>query len=543
MNERCKTHLFASEVAIHTALLKSDVRTFDPYEADFFFALVYVSCNFSTVNADAIVVNSSSIVNESAQEPGPETVTETGTEPAVTPPEKRWTGWPGDCVFRLIVPVGKVGSIIGRKGELIKKLCEETKARVRVLDADLGTLDRVILISGKEELEAAISPAMDAAVRIFKRVSGLSEIDSEIKGSAGVTVCSIRLLVPSTQAISLIGKQWSLIKSIQESSGASVRVLSVDEVQYFATAEERIVDLQGEALKVFIYELPTKYNKDWLMNERCKTHLFASEVAIHTALLKSDVRTFDPYEADFFFAPVYVSCNFSTVNADAIVVNSSSIVNESAQEPGPETVTETGTEPDVTPPEKRWSGWPGDCVFRLIVPVGKVGSIIGRKGELIKKLCEETKARVRVLDADLGTLDRVILISGKEELEAAISPAMDAAVRIFKRVSGLSEIDSEIKGSAGVTVCSIRLLVPSTQAISLIGKQGSLIKSIQESSGASVRVLSVDEVQYFATAEERIVDLQGEALKDARSGFCNEQYEAWHLVVRMDMEMDSYGMA
>ncbi|KAL5081820.1 hypothetical protein RYX36_010241 [Vicia faba] len=67
-------------------------------------------------------------------------------------------------------------------------------------------------------------------------------------------------------------------------------------------------------LKVFIYELPTKYNKDWLMNERCKTHLFASEVAIHTALLKSDVRTFDPYEADFFFVPVYVSCNFSTVN-------------------------------------------------------------------------------------------------------------------------------------------------------------------------------------------------------------------------------------
>ncbi|XP_058723321.1 RNA-binding KH domain-containing protein PEPPER-like [Vicia villosa] len=200
-----------------------------------------------------------------------------------------------------------------------------------------------------------------------------------------------------------------------------------------------------------------------------------------------------------------------TTDTDATaVINSSSIVNESAQET--ETVAETGTEPTVTPPEKRWSGWPGDCVFRLIVPVGKVGSIIGRKGELIKKLCEETKARVRVLDADHGTPDRVILISGKEELESAISPAMDAAIRIFKRVSGLSEIDSEVKNSAGVTACSIRLLVPSTQAISLIGKQGSLIRSIQESSSASVRVLSVDEVHYFATAEERIVDLQGEAL-------------------------------
>ncbi|KAJ9188789.1 hypothetical protein P3X46_000153 [Hevea brasiliensis] len=68
-------------------------------------------------------------------------------------------------------------------------------------------------------------------------------------------------------------------------------------------------------LKIYIYELPPKYNTKWLANERCSNHLFASEVAIHRALSNSDdVRTFDPYEADFFFVPVYVSCNFSTVN-------------------------------------------------------------------------------------------------------------------------------------------------------------------------------------------------------------------------------------
>ncbi|KAK2449371.1 hypothetical protein P8452_13253 [Trifolium repens] len=195
--------------------------------------------------------NTSPTANESTQDPDTLTETETDTAAAViTPPEKRWSGWPGDCVFRLIVPVAKVGGIIGRKGELIKKLCDETKARIRVLDASPGTPDRIILISGKEELEAAISPAMDAVLRIFKRVSGLSETDSEIKGSAGLTICSIRLLVASTQAISLIGKQGSLIRSIQDSSGASVRVLSGDEVQSFATADERIVDMQGETLKV-----------------------------------------------------------------------------------------------------------------------------------------------------------------------------------------------------------------------------------------------------------------------------------------------------
>ncbi|KAH9326165.1 hypothetical protein KI387_006343, partial [Taxus chinensis] len=67
-------------------------------------------------------------------------------------------------------------------------------------------------------------------------------------------------------------------------------------------------------VKVYVYDLPSKYNEDWLVNSRCSSHLFAAEVAIHRALLGSSVRVFDPLEADFFFVPVYVSCNFSTPN-------------------------------------------------------------------------------------------------------------------------------------------------------------------------------------------------------------------------------------
>ncbi|MQL90330.1 hypothetical protein Taro_022931 [Colocasia esculenta] len=67
-------------------------------------------------------------------------------------------------------------------------------------------------------------------------------------------------------------------------------------------------------LRIYVYDLPSRYNRDWLANPRCATHLFASEVAIHRALLDSPVRTLDPQDADFFFVPVYVSCNFSTSN-------------------------------------------------------------------------------------------------------------------------------------------------------------------------------------------------------------------------------------
>ncbi|KAH9616420.1 hypothetical protein KSS87_023284 [Heliosperma pusillum] len=186
-----------------------------------------------------------------------------------------------------------------------------------------------------------------------------------------------------------------------------------------------------------------------------------------------------------------------------------------------ETETETTTTKQVaseTPTTNnrggsKWAGWPGDNVFRLIVPVLKVGCIIGRKGELIKKLCDDTTAKVRVLDAPLSTPDRVVLISGKEDPEAALSPAMDAVMRLFKRVTDLGDADNKMLTPEVAAFCSIRLLVASTQATTLIGKQGSTIKTIQEASAAVVRVLPEGELPSYATSDERIVEIHGEAFK------------------------------
>ncbi|XP_072957170.1 RNA-binding KH domain-containing protein PEPPER [Typha angustifolia] len=161
---------------------------------------------------------------------------------------------------------------------------------------------------------------------------------------------------------------------------------------------------------------------------------------------------------------------------------------------------------------RKWPGWPGDNVFRMIVPVLKVGSIIGRKGEFIKKLCEETRARIRILDGPIGTTDRIVLISGREEPEAEFSPAMHAVVKVFKRVNGIDNgADSATPKSSVPNICAVRLLVASSQAINLIGKQGASIKSIQEKSNAVIRILSGDERPFYATPDERVVEIQGES--------------------------------
>ncbi|KAH7284007.1 hypothetical protein KP509_34G035300 [Ceratopteris richardii] len=163
--------------------------------------------------------------------------------------DKRWPGWPGDNVFRLLVPVSKVGSIIGRKGELIRKMCEDTKSRIKILEGVPGTLDRVVMVSAREEPQAPKSPAIDGLLKVHKRV--IDGLDGEMDGSAArLGPVTSKLLVPATQAGSLIGRQGATIKSIQDESGATVRVLFSEGPPLCGLEDDRVVEIHGEALRV-----------------------------------------------------------------------------------------------------------------------------------------------------------------------------------------------------------------------------------------------------------------------------------------------------
>ncbi|RWW21754.1 hypothetical protein BHE74_00005234 [Ensete ventricosum] len=161
---------------------------------------------------------------------------------------------------------------------------------------------------------------------------------------------------------------------------------------------------------------------------------------------------------------------------------------EVKQEPDGQLAAESG--------ERKWPGWPGESVFRILIPAHKVGSLIGRKGEFIKRMCEESRARIKILEGPPGVPERavsisLVMISAKEEPDASISPAMDGLLRVHKRIiDGLDGESGHAPSGAGNTAAT-RLLVAATQAGSLIGKQGATIKSIQEASNSIVRILGM----------------------------------------------------
>ncbi|KAK3019475.1 hypothetical protein RJ639_004874 [Escallonia herrerae] len=189
---------------------------------------------------------------------------------------------------------------------------------------------------------------------------------------------------------------------------------------------------------------------------------------------------------------------------------SEDVVDEVPEDLHPEPKEEHEDDTVIGGGEKRWPGWPGESVFRMLVPSQKVGGIIGRKGELIKKMCEETRARIKILDGPPGIAERAVMVSAKEEPDASLPPAIDGLLRVHKRTLDGLEGDSFTAPPVAGGKASTRLLVGAAQAGSLIGKQGTTVKSIQEASNCIVRVLGTEDLPLFALEDDRIVEVVGE---------------------------------
>lgn len=78
------------------------------------------------------------------------------------------------------------------------------------------------------------------------------------------------------------------------------------------------------------------------------------------------------------------------------------------------------------------------------------------------------------------------MISAKEEPNLSIPPAMDGLLTVHKRIIDVDHGSTNApSGKPAIT----RLLVAATQAAILIGKQGATVKSIQDESRCTIRVL------------------------------------------------------
>ncbi|XP_023020275.1 poly(rC)-binding protein mub isoform X3 [Leptinotarsa decemlineata] len=153
--------------------------------------------------------------------------------------------------------------------------------------------------------------------------------------------------------------------------------------------------------------------------------------------------------------------------------------------------------------------------IRLIMQGKEVGSIIGKKGEIVKRFREESGAKINISDGSCP--ERIVTVIG------VTSSIFKAFTLICKKFEEFQEINSANSGVPRPPI-TLRLVVPASQCGSLIGKGGSKIKEIREVTGASIQVAS----EMLPNSTERAVTISGtgEAITQCIYHICNVMLES-----------------
>uniref|UniRef100_A0A672N8I6 Poly(rC)-binding protein 2 n=1 Tax=Sinocyclocheilus grahami TaxID=75366 RepID=A0A672N8I6_SINGR len=138
--------------------------------------------------------------------------------------------------------------------------------------------------------------------------------------------------------------------------------------------------------------------------------------------------------------------------------------------------------------------------IRLLMHGKEVGSIIGKKGESVKKMREESGARINISEGNCP--ERIITLAGPT---TAIFKAFSMIIEKLEEDISSSMSNSTATSKPPVT---LRIVVPASQCGSLIGKGGCKIKEIRESTGAQVQVAG----DMLPNSTERAITIAGTPL-------------------------------
>uniref|UniRef100_A0A8C0ECE0 Poly(rC) binding protein 4 n=1 Tax=Bubo bubo TaxID=30461 RepID=A0A8C0ECE0_BUBBB len=110
--------------------------------------------------------------------------------------------------------------------------------------------------------------------------------------------------------------------------------------------------------------------------------------------------------------------------------------------------------------------------LRMLMHGKEIGSIIGKKGETVKRIREQSSARITISEGSCP--ERITTITG----------STDAVFRAVSMIAFKLEEDlgaGSDGAAAGRAPVTLRLVIPASQCGSLIGKAGSKIREIRES--------------------------------------------------------------
>ncbi|XP_016830187.1 poly(rC)-binding protein 3 isoform X8 [Cricetulus griseus] len=284
--------------------------------------------------------------------------------------------------IRLLMHGKEVGSIIGKKGETVKKMREESGARINISEGNCP--ERIVTITGPTD---AIFKAFAMIAYKFEEDIINSMSNSPATSKPPVT---LRLVVPASQCGSLIGKGGSKIKEIRESTGAQVQVAG----DMLPNSTERAVTISGtpdaiiqcvKQICVVMLESPPKGATIPYRPKPASTPVIFAGGQQLTKLhqLAMQQTPFPPLGQTNPAFPGEKLPLHSSEEAQNLMGQSSGL--------------------DASPPAS---------THELTIPNDLIGCIIGRQGTKINEIRQMSGAQIKIANATEGSSERQITITG-----------------------------------------------------------------------------------------------------------------------------------
>ncbi|XP_064135656.1 poly(rC)-binding protein 3 isoform X2 [Loxodonta africana] len=297
--------------------------------------------------------------------------------------------------IRLLMHGKEVGSIIGKKGETVKKMREESGARINISEGNCP--ERIVTITGPTD---AIFKAFAMIAYKFEEDIINSMSNSPATSKPPVT---LRLVVPASQCGSLIGKGGSKIKEIRESTGAQVQVAG----DMLPNSTERAVTISGtpdaiiqcvKQICVVMLESPPKGATIPYRPKPASTPVIFAGGQAYTiqgqyAIPHPDLTKLHQLAMQQTPFPPLGQTNPAFPGEKLPLHSSEEAQNLMGQSSGL----------DASPPAS---------THELTIPNDLIGCIIGRQGTKINEIRQMSGAQIKIANATEGSSERQITITG-----------------------------------------------------------------------------------------------------------------------------------
>ncbi|XP_064447252.1 poly(rC)-binding protein 2 isoform X13 [Mirounga angustirostris] len=280
--------------------------------------------------------------------------------------------------IRLLMHGKEVGSIIGKKGESVKKMREESGARINISEGNCP--ERIITLAGPTN---AIFKAFAMIIDKLEEDISSSMTNSTAASRPPVT---LRLVVPASQCGSLIGKGGCKIKEIRESTGAQVQVAG----DMLPNSTERAITIAGIPQSII----------------ECVKQICV--VMLETLSQSPPKGVTIPYRPKPSSSPV-IFAGGQLTKLHQLAMQQSHF---------PMTHGNTGFSGiESSSPEVKgyWAGLDASAQttsHELTIPNDLIGCIIGRQGAKINEIRQMSGAQIKIANPVEGSTDRQVTITG-----------------------------------------------------------------------------------------------------------------------------------